>query len=433
MRNITVVGTGYVGLVSGACLADLGNKVTCIDVDKKKIEGLKKGKAPFYEKDIEGLIKKNLRAKRLSFSDELKQAAKGSQFIFIATGTPTKQKGDRVDLSQVIKVASDLVKIIKEHKIIVIKSTVPIGAYELIIDVFKKGKKKEGRDFDIVFNPEFLREGDAVYDFFNPTRMVFGSNSKSAAKKTADLFKSFNCPVIFTNIATAKMIKYASNTFLASRISFINEIANICEKVGADISDVAKGLGYDKRIGEGYLSAGIGVGGPCLEKDLRGLIQIAQDHGYESNYLKAILEKNEHQIRQIVNKVKTALGGSLYNKKIGILGLSFKAGSNDVRNSLAMRLIEILSDQGAKVKAYDSLSTTEARELLPQITYTKDAYEAAKDSQALVILTDWPEFKELDFKKIKSLMDKPIIIDGRNLYNAKKMTKLGFVYKGVGR
>jgi len=431
------VGTGYVGLVTGAALASLGNSVICIDRDEEKIANLKAGNIPFYEKGLEGLVTKNLSARRLSFTTNLATGVTSSDVIFIAVGTPLRPTGG-ADLSQIISVTKDLVKVMAGYKIIVVKSTVPVGTSELILDIFAREGRAEGEDFDMVFNPEFLREGDALYDFFHPTRIVIGSNNERAGQKVAELFKPLikkpeEPGIIFTTIANAKMIKYAANTFLASRISFINEIANICERVGADVREVAKGLGYDRRLGNGYLSAGIGFGGPCLTKDLKALIKMAQDHGYEPYHLKSILEKNEHQVREIVRKIKEAMGGTLYNKRIGILGLAFKAETSDVRNSNALRIIELLKDQGATIRAYDPLAMPEAKRILLSVEYARDAYSAAEGSNALVILTDWDEFKDLDLGRIKKLLATPIIIDGRNIYEPDKMAEMGFNYRGVGR
>lgn len=435
--KLSVVGTGYVGLVTGAALADMGNSVTCIDSDREKIAALRAGDIPFYEPGLKELVRKNIGVGRLSFTTDLASGVRGlsrrgSKIIFIAVGTPLKLTGG-ADLSQVISVTEDLVKVLDDYKIICIKSTVPVGTSELMLDIFASAGKHEGENFDIVFNPEFLREGDALHDFFHPTRIVIGTSSQKAGQQVTEVFKSLGAPVIFTTIANAKMIKYAANAFLASRVSFINEIANICESVGADVQEVAKGLGYDKRLGNGYLSPGIGFGGPCLTKDLRALIKMAQDHGYEPYYLKSILEKNEHQVREVVRKIREALGDTLYNKKIGILGLAFKARTSDVRTSLAIRVIELLQDQGATVKAYDPLAMPEARRILSGVAYAKDAYGAADGSDALVVLTDWDEFKDLDLARIKKLLASPIIIDGRNIYEPAEMARLGFNYRGMGR
>ncbi len=430
--NIAIIGTGYVGLVTGAGLAQLGNRVVCLDVDDEKINGLKEGRMPFFEQGLAQLVAKNQREKRLSFTTNIAEGTAPSEIIFIAVGTPSKKDG-QADLTQVIDVARALPKVLNTYKIIAIKSTVPIGTLELVIQMLTKAGLKESTDFDIAFAPEFLREGDAVYDFFNPTRIVIGSSNSRVMQTLDELFLPLNAPIIHTTPITAQMIKYAANAFLASRISFINEIANICDKVGADVAEVANGLGYDKRLGEGYLSAGIGFGGPCLIKDLNALIKMSEQRGYEAQYLKAIIDKNEHQIRQIVFKIKEVLGSTLYDKVIGVLGLTFKANTNDVRTSLAIKIIRLLQNEGAMVKAYDPKGIKESKELLSRVKFCKDPYQAAEDADVLLILTAWEEFKELDLNRVKKLLGKLFIIDGVNIFNPEKLRKMGFTYQGVGR
>ena len=426
--NLSIIGTGYVGLTTGLGFAELGNRVICVDIDKNKIQGLKNGIIPIYEKGMEELLKKN--RKRISFTTNLRKAVKESGVIFIAVGTPAKDTGE-ADLSQIIDVAQNLRDAIDSYKVIVIKSTVPVGSVELIRDILSK-KKREGKDFDLVVNPEFLREGDAVYDFFHPSRIVIGTNSRRAADILLKLYKPLNSPTLITSPIDAQMIKYAANAFLASRISFINEIATIAERVGADIKNIVKGLSYDPRLGQGYLSPGIGFGGPCLIKDLKALISIAQSRDYEPRYLKSILDKNEEQMKSIVVKVKKALGGILYGRTLGILGLSFKPYTKDVRNSLAMRIVELLKLEGAKIKAYDPIAMDEARGLISDIEYLKDPYDL-KEIDLLLILVGYKEFKDLDYAKIKRGMTNPIIIDGVNLLDPAQMRSSGFIYKGVGR
>lgn len=430
--RICIIGTGYVGLVTGAGLAELGNKVVCVDVDDKKINHLRKGKPPFFEEGLEDLIKKNLKEKRLSFTTDLSRGVGPSRVIFVSVGTPAKEDGE-ADLSYVIKVAEDLLPLITEYKIIAIKSTVPVGTLELITEILERGGKKKGVDFDIAATPEFLREGNAVHDFFHPSRTVLGYDSPKVGKTLQKLFSSLNCPILHTNPATAQMIKYASNTFLATRISFINEIANICEKVGADVVKVAEGMGYDPRLGQGYLNAGIGFGGPCLVKDLKALIKVAESSGYKANFLQSILDKNEHQIKSIFYKTKKVLKDMLYASTVGILGLSFKAGTSDVRNSLSLKVIELLKKEGADIKVYDPEGMEEAKTILSDVTFAPDPYRAAQGSDALLVLTGWPQFKNLDFTRIKNSLTTPILIDGVNLLNPDTMRNLGFMYTGVGR
>lgn len=431
--NICVIGTGYVGLVTGVGLAELGNRVICVDVDEGKIDKLKRGIVPFYEKGLEELVRKNLDKKSLFFTTELKEGLENSRIIFIAVGTPSREDGE-ADLSQVIQVAEDLTSLMQDYKIIVVKSTVPVGTFQLIRKVFTR-EKKEGVDFDIVSNPEFLREGDAVYDFFNPTRIIIGveKGKEKVADELARLFRPLNAPIIKTSIINAQMIKYASNVFLASRVSFINEIANICERIGADVNEIAKGMSFDKRLGEGYLRAGIGFGGPCLIKDLKALIKMAESYGYEAQYLKSILAKNEHQISHIVLKVKEILGKVLYGKVIGVLGLTFKPGTSDVRSSLALRIIDLLKKEGAKIKAYDPCGIEEVKAYVSDIELCNSPYEVAMGADIMLILTGWEEFKKVDFSKLKKFLHEPIIIDGVNLLDPEKMRSIGFVYRGVGR
>ena len=431
--NICVVGAGYVGLVTGVGLAELGHKVSCVDVDKKKIDKLKRGIVPFYERDLERLVRKNLEVKNISFTTNLEEGLKDSLFVFIAVGTPSRESGE-ADLSQIIQVTENMAAFMQDYKIIVIKSTVPADAFQLIRKILTK-KKREGIDFDLVSNPEFLREGEAVYDFFHPTRIVIGvdEGKEEVAEKLAELFRPLNAPIIKTSIINAQMIKYASNVFLASRISFINEIANICEKVGADVEEIVRGMSFDKRLGDGYLKPGIGFGGPCLIKDLKALIKIAETYGYEAQHLKSILAKNEHQVKHILLKVKKVLGDFLYGKTIGVLGLTFKSGTNDVRSSLALRIIDLLRKEGAQVKAYDPWGMEEAKLCLSDLNLCKDPYEVALGADMLLILTGWEEFKKIDFVRIKKILKEPIIVDGVNLLDPEKMRALGFMYKGVGR
>jgi len=432
MKNICMVGTGYVGLVTGAGLAELGNRVVCVDVDEGKIEKLKRGKAPFFEEGLEELIKRNVEKERLFFTTSLGEGIVDSEIIFIAVGTPSKETGE-ADLSYVIKVAEDLSSLISGYKIIAIKSTVPVGTLELVTEILEKRGKIKGKDFDIASTPEFLREGNAVYDFFHPSRVVIGCDSLKVGKVLEGIFAPLGAPVLHTSPAAAQMIKYASNTFLACRISFINEIANICERVGADVVEVARGMGYDRRIGEGYLNAGIGFGGPCLIKDLKALIKIAEDKGYEAGFLKAILEKNEHQTRTIVYKIKEFLGEPLYERKIGVLGLTFKPGTSDVRNSLSLKIIELMQKEGARIKAYDPQGMEEAKKSLEEVELKEDPYAVAQGSDLLLILTGWEEFKKLNFDRVKKNLKNPFIVDGVNLLDPEKMRKMGFNYKGVGR
>lgn len=431
--NVSIIGTGYVGLVTGAGLAELGNKVWCVDIDDEKIKRLNNSVIPFYEKGLDKLVERNLKLGRLKFTTSLGEGIKESQIIFIAVGTPAKEGGE-ADLTQVISVAEELGKAMEDYKMVVIKSTVPVGTFPLVTEVLKRSKKTE-IDFDIVSNPEFLREGDAVYDFFHPTRVIIGTEpgKNEVAEILKKLFAPLKAPVLQTGIIDAQMVKYASNVFLACRVSFVNEIANICEKVGADVMKVVKGMSYDKRLGEGYLRPGIGFGGPCLIKDLKALIKMSENYGYNAQYLKSILEKNEHQVNSTIIKLKEALGGVLYRKVIGVWGLTFKAGTNDVRNSLSMRIIELLRQEGAQVQAYDPQGMEEARSLVKNIQFCSQAEQALENAEALLILTGWPEFAHFSPERMKTLMRNALVLDGVNLLNPEEMRRKGFIYRGVGR
>jgi len=451
MKICVVGGSGYVGFITGLGLAELGNKVINVDIDSDKVEFLNQGRSPIYEEgiDLEEILKRNLKAGRLEFTTDLERGVKGAEVIFIAVGTPEKESGE-ADLSQVINVAEDLLKSIDNYKVIVMKSTVPVGTVELVCSILKR-EKVEGEDFDIVANPEFLREGKGLYDFFNPTRIVIGTNSEKARQtmrklyapfigaitdielRTVNLELSTSVPLVETDIPSAQMIKYASNTFLATRISFINEIASICEQIGADVKEVARGMGYDPRIGHEYLEAGIGFGGPCLEKDLKALIRIAEDNDYEPRFLNAVLEKNEYQVRQVIAKLKELTGYLLYRKIIAIFGLAFKAGTNDMRTSLSLRVIDQLEKEGAIIRAHDPLAIPEAKKIKPSIEYCEDPYETVHHAEALLILTDWPEYRDLDYSRIKEQMASPNLVDGRNLLEPQALEESGFEYRGVGR
>ncbi len=433
MSRICVIGgTGYVGLVTATGLAEMGHQVMALDIDRQRIENIHRGVLPIYEEGLEELVRKNLAAGRLHFTLDISAAVEGAEILFIAVGTPAKEDGE-ADLSQVIMVAEDLVTVMKGYHVITIKSTVPVGTFEMVANIFSSQGKRRGKDYDLVSNPEFLREGKAVYDFFHPDRVVVGADSPQAGEKVAALFAPLGAPLISTSICNAQMIKYASNVFLATRISFVNEIANICEHVGADVVEVALGMGYDKRIGHSYLSSGIGFGGPCLIKDLKALIKMAENHGYEGHFLRGVYEKNEHQIRSIVAKVKKAAGSVLYGKTVGVLGLTFKPDTDDVRTSLSIRIIESLQREGAHIRAYDPKGMKEGAKFLNEILCCNDPYQVAEGSDALLILTGWESFKALDMERMKTLLKKPVVVDGVNLLDPAALKKLGFEYFGVGR
>lgn len=430
MKKITVIGTGYVGLVTGTCLSDFGFEVTCVDVDKEKIARLKKGIIPIFEDDLEELVKKNVKAKTLFFTSDTKKAVTESEIIFIAVGTPSLPDGS-VNLEYVKTVADEIGQVINSYKVIINKSTVPIGTGDLVSRIIKK--YYEG-DFDVVSNPEFLREGTAVWDFMNPDRIVLGLNSNRAKKIMLDLYKEFDCPKLTTDIKTAEMIKYASNAYLATSISFINSIANICERIGADVTEVAEGMRLDKRIGRyAFLNAGVGYGGSCFPKDVKGLIQIAHENNVRFSILEAVESTNEAQKQSLISKIQRLLGDDLNKKKIALLGVAFKAHTDDMREAPSLTIIKQLQDRGVEVSAYDPVAEKQAKEVTSDVKFYRDVYKMIKDKDAIVIPTDWPEFKKLDWKKIKKLMKKANIIDGRNVLDKKEIEKLGFNYISVGR
>ncbi len=433
--HIAVVGTGYVGLVSGAGLADFGMNVMCIDKDIEKIERIKAGDIPFYEPGLKELVEKNVRAGRLSFGTDLAEAVRRALVIFICVGTPPAPDGS-ADLSYIQEVALELAQVIDDYKVIVTKSTVPVGTNRWIKKLIDENKKNNVA-VDIISNPEFLREGSAIEDFMRPDRVVIGGESAYAIAIIKDIYRPLylaETPFIITDLETAEMIKYASNSFLATKISFINEIANLCELVGADVVTVAKGMGFDPRIGARFLNPGPGFGGSCFPKDVQALCHLARKNGYQLRILEAVLEVNQKQRFLTVEKVEK-LCGKLENKTIGILGLSFKPNTSDVRESPALIIVEELINRGAKVKAYDPVALEEFKKAKPNldITYVENPYQAAEGADCLVIITEWNEFRYLDLEKIKSLMKKPCLVDTRNIYEPEQVQKLGFSYIGMGR
>jgi len=428
--NICIIGAGHVGLVSAACFAELGNQVICMDNDKSRIVALKKSIMPFYEPGLKEIVTKNVKGKRLLFTTNLEEAVKKSSIIFIAVGTPPKENGE-ADLTDIEKVAQRIARYMPSYRLIVEKSTVPVETgrwVEHTIRVNIRGKKK----FDVASNPEFLREGSAIEDFMRPDRIVLGVESKKAEDILKELYRPLKAPVIVTDIKSAEIIKHASNSFLAAKISFINAIANICEKVGADVTKVAEGLGSDKRIGAKFLNAGCGYGGFCFPKDIEAFIHIAEKKGYDFQLLKAVKEINEEQKDLMVKKIENALW-NIKGKTIGILGLSFKPGTDDLRFAPSIDIIGRLKLHGAKIRAFDPQAMEAASKIFKGVKFCRDVYEAAKGSDCLVILTEWNEFKEIDLKKIKRLLKQPVVVDGRNIYEPQKMKKMGFKYFGIGR
>ncbi|NMC79626.1 MAG: UDP-glucose/GDP-mannose dehydrogenase family protein [Chloroflexi bacterium] len=431
MSKICVIGTGYVGLVTGACFADLGNTVECLDIDESRIEGINQGKMPIYEPGLEQLVAQNVHAGRLSFTTDYPTALKDADFAFIAVGTPSGVDGE-ADLQYVRSVAEAIADNVDQPIIVVNKSTVPVGTGDWVADVIKKRRGGEPLTFSVVSNPEFLREGSAINDFMNPDRVVLGSTDREAANQVAQLYLTLRCPILVTDLRTAEMIKYASNAFLATRISFINEIANMCEEMGADVREVALGMGYDKRIGSAFLDAGLGWGGSCFPKDVKALAHMAVLHGTHPQLLQAVMEINRNQRRRVVVKLRKALNG-LNDKVIGVLGLSFKPNTDDIREAPSMEVIHLLLNEGAIVRAYDPQAMENVRATLQRVVLCENPYQVAEGADALVLATEWNEFKQLDFERIRKLMNHPIIMDSRNLWNPEHLLSLGFTYFGVGR
>ncbi len=431
MRKIAVIGMGYVGLVTAAGFADLGNQVVGVDIDEAKIQRLLKGEMPFYEPGLEEMVCRNMKMGRLSFTTSYAEALDGAEFAFIAVGTPPGLNGE-ADLRYVESAARSIAENMHHSLIIVNKSTVPVGTGDWVTEVVKK-HQREPIPFAVVSCPEFLREGSAIYDFMNPHRIVLGSTNREAAEKVAQLHLPLRAPIIITDIRTAEMIKYASNAFLATKISFINEIANICEALGADVKEVAVGMGYDPRIGPHFLEAGLGFGGSCFPKDVQALAYAAEVMGRHPQLLYTVLEINQDRRRMAVRRVKEMLGGSLQGHIVGLLGLSFKPNTDDMREAPSIDIARYLLEEGAQVRAYDPIAMENAKRILPEVAYFPDPYRLAEGADALIVVTDWNEFKHLDMARIKSLMRRPVLYDGRNIYDPEAMFELGFIYRGVGR
>ena len=431
MREITVIGVGYVGLVTGTCFAELGNRVVCLDVDANKVRVLNEGGVPIYEPGLEEIIRRNVQAGRLSFTVDYDEALKDAEFVFIAVGTPEGVDGE-ADLGYVQKAAETVARCMHHPLIVVNKSTVPVGTGDWVADIIT-ANQPEPIEFAVVSNPEFLREGAAISDFMDPDRVVLGSLNRDAADKVAQLYLSLRAPIIVTDLRTAEMIKYASNAFLATRISFINEIANVCEQLGADVKEVAVGMGYDRRIGHHFLDAGIGYGGSCFPKDVKALAHMASTHGTHPQLLKSVMDINQYQRLQVVHKLREVLGAKLRGKRIGLLGLAFKANTDDIREAPSLEIARLLLHEGAEVRAYDPVAMENVRNALPAIHLADNSYDLAKDCDALVVCTEWNEFKHLDMRRVHDVMCFPFIVDGRNLYAPDEMLAIGFVYRGMGR
>jgi UDPglucose 6-dehydrogenase len=430
MKRICVIGVGYVGLVTSACFADLGNEIVALDIDEKRIEGLKNNIMPIYEPGLDELVKRNVRTGRLSFTTSYKEAVDGADFAFIAVGTPSAVNGE-ADLQYVASAARSIAENMTAPMIVVNKSTVPVGTGDWVADIIKS-TQKDGISFSVVSCPEFLREGAAINDFMHPHRTVLGSLDRDAAEKVAQLHLPLRAPIVITDLRTAEMIKYASNAFLATKISFINEIANICEALGADVKEVAAGMGYDQRIGPSFLDAGLGWGGSCFPKDVKALAYMAAEKGRHPQLLNAVMEINADRRTQAVKNLETLLG-DLKGKTIGLLGLAFKPNTDDMRDAPSIDIAGGLLEAGAAVRGYDPIAMEVARGLLPAVELTDDPYEMAKGIDALLVVTEWNEFKHLDLERIKGLMKTPVLLDGRNIYNPEDMRAMGFTYMGIGR
>ncbi len=430
MRQICVVGVGYVGLVTGACFADLGNKVAALDVDEHRIQNLKKGIMPIYEPGLDELVKHNVKAGRLSFTTSYAEALKGAEFAFIAVGTPSGVNGE-ADLQYVAAAAKSIAANMTQPLIIINKSTVPIGTGDWVADIVKGALAKETA-FSVVSCPEFLREGSAISDFMSPHRTVIGSLHRDAAEKVAQLHLPLRAPILITDLRTAEMIKYASNAFLATKISFMNELADLCECVGADVKEVAAGMGYDARIGRHFLDAGLGWGGSCFPKDVKALAYMAKENGLQPRILDAVTNVNYERRVEAVRQMQEMVG-SLKGKTIGLFGLAFKPNTDDMREAPAIEIAGHLMEAGAKVRGYDPVATEVARPLMPSVEMFADPYEMAAGCDGVMVVTEWNEFKQLDLDQLKTTLKHPVVFDGRNIYDPQLMKEKGFTYRAIGR
>jgi UDPglucose 6-dehydrogenase len=431
MSRIAVIGSGYVGLTTAACFADLGNDVTAIDIDESRISELRRGRIPFYEPGLADLVARNASDRRLSFTSRWADGLEGAEFAFLAVGTPTGQ-GGRADLEAVRSAAQTLGDHRDRPQVLVTKSTVPIGTGDMVTRIIEESRTSDA-PFALVSNPEFLREGSAIWDFMNPNRIVLGCNTPQVANSVADLYRPMNAPVMITDLYTAEMIKYASNAFLATKISFINEIARICELLNADVGLVADGMGLDVRIGRSFLDAGVGFGGSCFPKDVLALKHMAEEHGYHPELLTSVLEVNREMRQHVIELFEETLL-DMRGLTIAVLGLSFKPNTDDVREAPALEVVEKLIEHGAKVTVHDPVAMDSARRVLgDRVTYAASPYSAIEGADGVAVLTEWGEFRALDMFRVRSLMRGDVLIDGRNIYNRALMHELGFRYRGIGR
>jgi len=429
-----MIGSGYVGLVSGACFSEFGTKVICVDRDAAKITALQAGEIPIYEPGLERLVARNVRAGRLSFTTDLRAAVDGVDAVFIAVGTPTRRGDGNADLSFVHAVASELATALTDYCVVVTKSTVPVGTGREVAAIIRKARPEA--TFDMVSNPEFLREGSAIGDFMRPDRVVIGAESERARKVMRQLYRPLylnETPIVFTGLETAELIKYAANAFLATKITFINEMADLCERVGADVQQVARGIGLDGRIGSKFLHPGPGYGGSCFPKDTLALVRTAQQHGRPSRIVEAVVEVNDRRKRDMAEKIIDHCGGSVTGKTIGVLGVTFKPNTDDMRDAPSLTILPALQQAGATIQAYDPEGMDEAGKLLPGVTWCANAYEAMAGADCLAIITEWNAFRDLDLQRVKQALAQPNLVDLRNIYNPERMREAGFNYTGIGR
>ena len=432
--HVAMIGSGYVGLVSGVCFADFGHHVTCVDKDESKIAALNRGETPIYEPGLTDLIATNVKQGRLSFATDLKAAVSSAQAVFISVGTPSRRGDGHADLSYVYAAAREIAQAISNFTVVVTKSTVPVGTGDEVERVIRS--ERPDAEFVVVSNPEFLREGAAIRDFKHPDRIVVGTSDPRAKEVMSELYRPLYlnaAPIMYTGRRTAELIKYAANSFLATKITFINEIADLAEKVGADVQEIARGIGLDNRIGSKFLHAGPGFGGSCFPKDLVALVKTSQDNAVPLRIIETVVAVNDQRKRAMARKVANALDGELRGRTISILGLTFKPNTDDMREAPSIPLITALQDMGAKVRAYDPAGMQQAQKVLENVTYCEDAYDCAKGGDALVIVTEWEQFRALDLERLKSAMARPIMVDLRNAYNAAQVMQAGFTYHGIGR
>lgn len=429
--NITVIGTGYVGLVSGVCFAEFGFDVTCVDNNLAKVESLKKGEVPIYEPGLDKLMKKNMEAGRLGFSSSTKDSVKDADIIFIAVGTPSKEDGS-ANLDYVYSAVGELADSVNPDAVLVIKSTVPVGTTKSV----KKFLQGRGVEIDVAFNPEFLKEGAAIDDFMHPDRVILGVESKKAKKVLSQVYRPlyvFNVPIVFTNLETAELSKYSSNAFLAMKVTFINEIANLCEACGADVNDVALAMGLDKRIGDKFLLAGPGYGGSCFPKDTSALADFAKDFGVDMNLVEETISSNDKRRAKMVKKILSACDGDVKGKDISVLGVTFKANTDDMRDSPSIEIVQALQKAGANIKVYDPSFSQQAKRIFSNVSWEKNPYECCNNADVVLILTDWSEFRALNLKELRKRVKSPLLIDLRNIYSVDEVKASGFLYCSVGR